>query len=88
MNINTIGNMTRRPPDQMTLLQAALSEACNQLNGIVSDLHFLAHEAKPEESEEGVHQWSEDWEHRMAQARTKIASATAEAALRVKPKSE
>jgi len=75
MPIKTIGNMTRRPLDQMTPVQQALAAACDQLNGIVSDLHYLAHEATANEALEGIYQWSDDWEHRMAQARTKISEA-------------
>ena len=75
MIIKTIGDMTRRPLDQMTPVQQALAAACDQLNGIVSDLHYLSHEATSDEAPEGIHQWSDDWEHRMAQARTKISEA-------------
>lgn len=48
-NIKTIGDMTRRPLDQMTPEQQGIAHACDRFNGIVSDLHFLAHEGKPEE---------------------------------------
>lgn len=75
MPIKTIGNMTRRPLDQMTPVQQALAAACDQLNGIVSDLHYLAHEATADEAQEGLYQWSEDWGHRMATTRTKIDEA-------------
>lgn len=60
---------TRRPRDQMTAQQLKLDLACNRLNGVCSDLHYLAHEAKPDELTEGTHQWGEDWDQRIADAK-------------------